>query len=204
MSESTPGLGIIGPVRFSYMSVFAPRANKNKTPEVMEFSTVMLIPKESNGFCPDPAAVCDAITTLVNEAIGHKFSKVPPVWDNPLKDGDKEINKNTGEPKHPGYWYINATAKEQYPPTLIDCNRVMVTGGWQSGDWGKAQVYAFGYDVSGNRGVSFGLRGIQFLKHDEPLSGSVAAKPEDFGIEKGDASRETTVHEDYDDPFSDE
>lgn len=40
----------------------------------------------------------------------------------------------------------------------------------------RAQLSAFAYDVSGNRGVSFGLDNIQKLRDGERLDGRIAAK----------------------------
>lgn len=40
-----------------------------------------------------------------------------------------------------------------------------------SGAWYRVQCRAFGYEQSGNKGVSFGLENVQKLRDDEPLGG---------------------------------
>lgn len=199
-TETKPtSTGIIGPVRFSYLTVFKPRQNPNKDGIVMEYSVTMLIPKEPNSFCPEPKAIGKQVSEMVKAALLEFFKEAPPKWTNPLQDGDTELD-SAGKPKHPGYWFFRAWAKDEYPPLLIDCNQDKVTSGWQSGDWGKAKVSFYGYDRSGNKGVSCGLRGIQFLKHDEPF-GSGGTSPDEFEKVAGDGPLNATAEE-YD-PFQD-
>ncbi len=188
----------IGPVRFSYLTVFRPRLNPNKEPQVSEFSVVLMIPKEPNQFCPDPKSVGKKISELVKETLAAKFPTTPVKWDNPLKDGDEESD-GQGNPKFPGYWFVRASCRDEFPPLLVDGDRQPVTGGWQSGDWGKVLIQCYGYDQKGNKGVGVGLRGIQFLKHDEPL-GTASVTPDAFDVEEGDAP--IVGQQEYD-PFAD-
>lgn len=188
--KATPGVGIVGPVRFSYLTVFKPRQNPNKEGVVMEYSVTMMIPKEPNEFCPDPKSVGKAVSTLINEALTAFFPTVPPKWTNPLQDGDTETDAE-GRPKHPGYWFVRAWAGEEYPPLLIDGGRNKVTEGWQSGDWGMVKVSFYGYDKKGNKGVSGGLRAVQFLRHDTPL-GSAGVSPDEFAEVAGDSGLSQT------------
>lgn len=192
-----PGKGTFGPARLSYLSVFKPRANQLKNNE-LEFSAVLLIPKEPNEFCPDPKAVGAKIAGLIKASLEEKFGPNVAKWDNPLKDGDKETD-NEGNPRNPGYWYVGVSAKGEYPPLLIDCEKNVVTNGWGSGDWGKANVQCYAYEFQGKKGVGVGLRGIQFLKHDEQLGGGGGASLDDFDTEDGD--RSTTEDTAYD-PFA--
>lgn len=165
MSEKTI---LVGPVRLSYLSVFKPR--RNDLNGEMEYSVRLLIPKTPNDKCSNPKAVAEACVEAIKTA---KAEKIPDakVWDGPLRDGDKEVDSN-GDPKEPGCWFLNAKAKEDYPPDLVDAARNKVTAemGWQSGDWGKVVVSFYGYDQK-KKGVGCGLRGIQFLYKDESLGG---------------------------------
>ena len=155
-------VGIIGPVRLSYMHVFEPRANNFKDGKE-EYSLTMLLPKEPNEFCPDPKAIGAQIMGYVKAALLKKFGKEPGKWANPLKDGDVETDAE-GNPKYPGYWYCNAKSDEK--PILIDGYCEPVVGGWQSGDWARVKVNFYGYDRE-SRGVGAGLRCIQFVAKDE-------------------------------------
>lgn len=69
-----------------------------------------------------------------------------------------------------------------------------------AGRWCKATFAPFAYANSGNEGVSFGLRNVQLLEHDDPIKlGRVLARAEDefeaaaiedVGGRRGDARRE--------------
>lgn len=188
MSENKiPNEGIIGMVRFSYLNVFTTRLNENKQPAVYEYSVLLMIPKKPNEFNPNPVETVKKLNALIKAGLDSKFKNgTPAVWTNPLKDGDKDLNKDTGEPRNPGYWTISATAGEAFKPLLIDGARNPVTSGWQSGDWGMVKVRMFGYDAKGNKGVSCGLKAIQFLRHDEPIGGGITT-PDEFDELNGDA-----------------
>jgi len=196
---------VVGPVRLSYLAVFKPRHNEMKGVE--EFSAVLLIPKEPNSFCKDPKGVGKAVKGLIDGALESKFGKAPAKWDNPLKDGDVETN-NDGEPKHPGYWYVNTRANLDYPPALIDGKRNKVFDGWQSGDWGFAKLKAYAYEFEGKKGVGLGLRAIQFTRHDEPFGSSDPTEgfeevegSESGRVETAAADSEQQFDNAADDPF---
>ncbi len=170
-TQSKPGTGIVGTVRFSYLYVHEPRKNELKNNEE-EFSVTVLIPKTANEFCQDPDSVKKKIGGLMKEAAADKFGdKLPSNLQLPLKDGDVELTSN-GEPKQPGYWYVKA--KCSFKPVLIDGyrNPVEDKDAWVSGDWGNVKLSFYGYDQAGNKGVSCGLRAIQFTRKGEPLASS--------------------------------
>lgn len=62
-----------------------------------------------------------------------------------------------------------------------------------SGRWARMTVDAYGYDVDGNRGVSFGLKNVQLLDNDDELvvgGGRVSAESEFEAVEgAGDDSK---------------
>ena len=207
--EATTTTQIIGPVRFSYLSVFKPRLNKVKQPPTPEYSVQLLIPKQPNKFCPNPEAIIAQIKEMVKTAGAAKFGATK--YKVPLKDGDK-IEEGDDEPRNPGYWTVRVSASAEYPPTLLDGQGMTAHGGWESGDWGKVKVKAWCYDNAGNKGVSLGLWAVQFLYKDEPLGSSsdpsVLAK--EFGtVEDADrpevlAGVGPAVSGDEYDPFADE
>ena len=180
MKKITDTLVIFGPCRLSYLSVFSPRLNNMNGKE--EYSAVLLIPKEPTEFCKDPKAVGKFVTEAIKAALAEKFGKEPPKWSNPLKDGDTETN-NDNQPKHPGYWFLPVSAKAEYPPVLIDGKRntAKPEHGWVSGDWGVVKVNFFAYEFEGKKGVSAGLRALQFLYKDEPFGS--ASSPEAVAAE---------------------
>lgn len=182
--QSKPGTGVVGPVRFSYLYVHEARANNLEPDEPPKFETTLLVPKVANDFCPNPEATLAKIKSLVKEAADDFFNGKPPAGaKNPIKDGDEPTAN--GEGKFPGYWFVKTSA--QYQPLLIDGYRNKVTDkeAWVSGDWGNVKVACFGYDSRGNKGVSVGLRGIQFTRKDVPF-GSGGTSPDEFDIVEGE------------------
>ena len=198
MPAKTDNIVICGPVRLSYLTVYKPRHNELKNAD--EFGVVLLIPKKKNDFCADPATIYKTLKATIEDVAKEKFGKVPAGFDNPLKDGDEETN-NDGDPRHAGYFYMRTTAKPEYPPQLIDCkkNTVGESDGWVSGDWGKAKIALFAWEHAGRKGVSAGLRAIQFLKKDEPF-GSGGSNLDGFEEEDGDTGK---AKDDEYDPFVD-
>jgi hypothetical protein len=161
-------LVILQNVRLSYLTVFKPRMNALR--KVEEYSTVLLIPKEPNTFCPDPVGNLKGIRETILVALKEKFKEIPRKYETCLLDGDVETD-NDGEFKHPGYWFIATRAGAEYPPVLIDSKRqpVIDAKDWVSGDWGNVKLSFFGYEFEGKKGVSTSLRAIQFTRKDEPF-----------------------------------
>lgn len=190
MAEKLKTIGIVGPVRLSYLSVFKPRANDMKNGE-LEYSVTLLIPKEPTEFCEEPKKIGKAIKELIDNAAAER--NLAKGWKSPLKDGDTDLN-GEGEPRAPGYWFIRTACKAEYPPILIDGRRQPVTSGWESGDWGMVKLAMWTYDQAGNKGVSAGLRAVQFLYKDEPLgqSNDPAVVAQEFD-EVADADRPTAA-----------
>jgi len=163
---------VIGPVRFSYLTVFKPK--KNDLNDTVEYSVTMLIPKEPHEHLADPKAEIKGIADTIKLALANKFGdKIPAKWKNPLRDGDTETN-DAGDPKYPGNYFITSKCKQEYPPLLIDGMKRKVESGWNSGDWGKVKLKFFGFDQPANKGVSSGLRAVQFLFKDESFGGGEA------------------------------
>lgn len=193
---------IVGPVRFSYMHVFQPKSNDMKD-GAFEYSVTLLFPKENNEFQPEAKEEIAELRKALNSAVYAKWGDKPPAnLRSPLRDGDKEID-NQGEPKAPGYWFMNVSAKEQYKPLLIDGERNPVKEGWNSGDWGKVHISLFAYDQKGNKGVSAGLRAVQFLFKGESLGGGQASA-DAFDVVKTETVAGNGPAPDEYDPFADE
>ncbi len=160
----------------------------------MEFSTVIMIPKVANEFLGDPNGELSGIAKTVKAVLLDKFGSEPAKWDNPLRDGDKEVNSR-GEAKYPGYWFMRAAAKEEYAPKLVNKSLQDVTTGWNSGDWGLVKLNLFAFDQRGNKGVSCGLNAIQFTHKDESLGGG------DSNADGFDATESHNEASDFD-PFA--
>lgn len=106
---------VVGPVRLSYMNVFTPKVNDLKE-GAKEYSAVLLIPKQGNEFLPNAAEELKELRKALSGAVFAKWGDKPPAkLRNPIRDGDEETDSQ-GEPKAPGYWFMNVSAKEAYPP----------------------------------------------------------------------------------------
>lgn len=200
---------IIGPCRLSYMQVFSPQTRSlqqqdGKTIEKTNYSVTLLIPKGAHRFNEDPAADLQAVKEMTTAVAAKKFGPEQKTFKRPLRDGDSTGESGMDEPKHPGYWYMNATANVNFPPVLLTTEagadgrpRTAKAQDWQSGDWGMAKVNFFDY-TNVNRGVSCGLKGLQFTHVDDHFGGR---KNTDEGFE---AVAPKTVAADDDDPFADQ
>ncbi|HEX3141363.1 MAG TPA: ssDNA-binding protein [Rhizobacter sp.] len=69
------------------------------------------------------------------------------------------------------------SASEDRRPGVVDAKLqdIIDDAECYSGAWYRAQVRAFAYDTSGNKGVSFGLQNLQKLREGEPLGGRLPA-----------------------------
>lgn len=79
-------------------------------------------------------------------------------------------------------------ANSNHKPGLVDSNvqTIIDESEFYPGCYARATVRAFGYDVAGNRGISFGLQNVQKLREGEPLGGHT--KPEDEFAPVADAN----------------
>jgi hypothetical protein len=203
MKKQTETVIVTGPVRFAYLNVFKARENKAKKKD--EYSVTVLIPKVATDKCADPVAEIKDIRSVVKAVCESKFPGITakaegeaPKWHTCVKDGDKETNGN-GDPKFPGFFFITASASEEYPPKVVGPNKNPISladkGDWESGDWGKAILSFYAWEYAGKKGVSAGLRAVQFIAHDAHFKRDDA---DGFDNEAG-----ATSNAEYD-PFADE
>ena len=111
----------------------------------------------------------------------------------PLIDGDM-----SDKPENAGMVYVNLKTDVKHRPQVVDGRRgnepILDPDEIYGGCYVFAALGAFPYDVKGNRGVSFGLDGIQKVADGEPFDGRSRAEDvfgvldddddddEDFGI----------------------
>ena len=164
---------VTGRCRLSYCNLFEPRAQQEGGD--LKYSVTLLIPKS------DTATVAK-IKAAQEVAVAAKWPNKPPAkLAYTLHDGDG-VKEKTGEPFGPeckGHWVISVSSKNKPGVVDADLNEIIDKPAIVSGDYGRASINAYGYDVSGNRGVSFGLNNIQFLEKGEQLGGRTRAE-DDF------------------------
>lgn len=160
-------------VRLSYCNLFEPRAQQEGGEP--KYSVTILIPKADT-------ATVNKIKAAQEAAINAKWpTKRPAKVATTLHDGDG-VKEKTGEefgPECKGHWVMSVSSKQQ--PGVVDenLNEILDKTAVVSGDYGRVSINAYGYDVNGNRGVSFGLNNVQFKERGEPLGGRARAE-EDF------------------------
>lgn len=182
--------------RVSFAHVFKPSAYEGQEPK---FSVVMLFPKST-----DIKALKLAAAAAVEGKYGADKSKWPKNLKLPFRDGDVP----TGDREEPmdGYAdhiFINATSKER--PGLVDGRLspiVETDGTFYAGCYARATLNAYCYDVSGNKGVAFGLNNIQKLRDGKPFSGKKAATDDFDAVEDVDSVDSDNEATEDDDPFS--
>lgn len=91
----------------------------------------------------------------------------------PFKDAGEKADKYQGY--EDGIIVCEAWSKQK--PGIVDARnqRVLLPEQVYAGQLVRAQIKPFAWDVSGKKGVSFGLNNIQIVKHDAPrIDGRVA------------------------------
>lgn len=126
----------------------------------------------------------DAAKKVASEAAVKKFGEVKAKSGNLRSPFRKsEENDRLVEAGLADDYPLYITARSEGKPGVVGPNGKAVEDPEQvySGRWVKVSMQAFGYDTSGNKGVSFGLQNVQLLDNDDPLAlggGRVAAETE--------------------------
>jgi hypothetical protein len=144
--------------RVSYPYVFKPsdfQGDGNMT-----YSITMLFDKKR-----DLSIMRDAVEALIAE----KFKDVKrKKIRTPFRDGNEEKEDVDG---YKDTIFIRAWSKTK--PVIVDCteerNQIEDDTEFYAGCYARATILPFAYDNKGNKGVSFGLHNIQFLKDGEPF-----------------------------------
>jgi len=130
------------------------------------------------------------LKAAAKHAIADKFGdKIPKNIRNPLRDGDTET-KGDGSPmsdEYVGHWFFNVKSTKR--PGAVDADGSDIIGNDEivSGDFGRVSLNAYAYDVTGNKGVAFGVNNIMLTRKGKPLGGTRASAADDFGIVRGAA-----------------
>lgn len=173
---------ITGEVRFSYAHVFEPSSMNEG--ETKKYSVALIIPKKDKATV---AKIEKAIASAL-EAGKSKFGgKIPPVWKNPLRDGDLE---RPDDAVYENAFFINANSTTKPGVVDEDVQAIIDPSEFYSGCYGRASINFYAFNVSGNKGVAAGLNNLQKLKDGDRLSGGPSATDdfgsEDFGSEDDD------------------
>ncbi len=170
---ANPTKVVTGKVRLSYAHLFTPSSSFDGAEA--KYSTVILVPKTDK-------ATIRKIQAAQKAALENGKAKfngtIPKNWKNTFRDGDEEgdLEKN---PEYEGHMFMSITNKTK--PGLVDANMEPIIDASElySGCYVRVSMNAFAFNVSGNKGVSFGLNHVQKISDGEPL-GSITRADDDF------------------------
>lgn len=166
--------------RAAFASVFAKREYENGD---KKFELTFLFPRTGKD-----KADLSAMKKAAEEAAVAKWGadKIPKGLVSPFRDGD-DVEWD-GFADHD---FVRVSTL--YRPKVINREGVelMTDEEFYSGCWAYATINAYAYEKKGNKGVSFGLQNILFIRDDEKFSGNSKAE-EDFSdlIEEGSGGAE--------------
>lgn len=151
--------------RVSFPAVF--QAKLNKLNNKQEFSLMALFKKGEN-----MDALKKAAAAAVQKKWGTDKTKWPANMKSPFRD-QKEKAKNGKLPEGHVEGAVFMTFKSDQRPKVVDQNvqEIIDPSKFYAGCWARASVNAFAYDQMGNKGISFGLNHVQFVRDGESFSG---------------------------------
>ncbi len=182
--------------RLLWNSLFNPRKGKGGKPGKHECN--MLYPKEAS-FDVAKEAAMDAGRDKHSKAFKEAAGKWPKSIGTPFKrtaDNDKLVAALEAADMKVEDWPIYVAARSGDKPGVAGQNGK--TDGVNAEDvyagrWARMTTDSYGYDVDGNKGVSFGLKNVQLLDNDDELAiggGRVSAESEFEAVEgAGDDSK---------------
>jgi len=193
---------IITNVRISFAVLDVPKEDPSGR---LGYSATFLIPKTDK-------ALVKAIEAEIASAISkgkERFwgGKVPHFENKALRDGDAELEsgKREGE-EYVGHFFINASSKasknnpEPRKPGLVDahCRPITEPGTIYSGCIVHADVNAYPYNNTSNKGVAWGLNNVMFVADGERLDGRMNALTAfaSFALPLNEAESESADNED--------
>ena len=160
------------PVRFSYVSVWEPRAmNPGDAPK---YGVQVLIPKEYKD-------VVENVNKLIQNAIKAGISKgtikeamvSQSSFKKCLRDGDEEAAMADGGKDYlKGHWFFNANAAADRQPEVVDkhAKPILRKDDFYSGCYGVVDIGFFTYKNHG-MGVAAGLNSIMKREDGDRLAG---------------------------------
>ena len=170
---------VTGQARLSYVHLNAPYAHQ--VGGDAKYSVTVLVPKTDK---KTKATIDAAIAAATQLGISKNWNGTkPPMLSTPLYDGDG-VRPN-GEPfgaECKGCWVFTASSKADRKPRIVNSQvqDIIDPNEIYSGIYGRVGVDAYPYNVSGKRGIAFGLTNVQKLADGDPLGSSTTAE-DDFG-----------------------
>ncbi len=171
--------------RVSFPAVFKPKSFQGQE---AKYSVVMIFDEKTD---------ISGIKRAVRNAIVEEFGEDKARWPKKLRLPFRNASEREGtEGYEPGKIFISATSKTQ--PGLVDHNleKIIAEQHFYAGCWARAELIAFYYDVSGNKGVSFSLQNLQKTKDDKSFSGRKKAEDVFDKVDNGAEDPESYSNDD--------
>ena len=170
---------VTGKIRGSYLNLFVPRLGQNAKPgDAPKYGMTILVPKSD-------ITTITKIQAAQEAAIAKMWpNKRPALVATTFHDGDQPRISN-GEPygdECKGHWVIAVHSKFKPKVIGLDKNEIIDPDEVCSGDYFKASINFYGYDVSGKRGTGASLNNVLFVEKGESLGGSSRAE-DDFAAD---------------------
>jgi len=127
----------------------------------------------------EPGADLSAMKDAANNAAKVKWAGKPPQGvRSPFRDNSE---RNNPDNYPPGGVFLSCRSKDK-PGVIVGPNKEECIDPSEvyGGCYVRVSISAFGYDVSGNSGVSFGLNNVWKVKEGEPF-GPRRSAAQDFG-----------------------
>jgi hypothetical protein len=180
--------------RVSYEHVW--KAQALKPTDKPKYSVTMLFPKDT-----DLAGIKEVIRQAKIAEFGPDKEDWPEGLASPVSDGNKHVDKDTGEIK-PGYkdtWVIKATSNEDQKPAVFgeDGQEMIDSKKFYSGCYARAQVLCRVWEYMGKQGIHFILDGVQKTKDGDPFGGKKDLSKVFTPVNSGESDFEKTEVEDF-------
>lgn len=177
--------------RLSFPHLFTPRANDQG---VEKYSVSLVFDRAAQ-----QTAEFKALVAASREALAGKFGTKAVLgqgYKSPFRQGSEKAH--LGAPyDEPGAVFVGATSMRRVQCFDQACTPIMNHEELYPGCYVYASVVLFAYDKAGNKGVSFGLRGIQKVADGEPLVSNAA---DDFEALPDAGGSEATPRQSYQRP----
>lgn len=174
---------VITPVaRLAFPHLFEKDMREISGKVVDKYTATLLFPKDTD---------LSALMALAKKALVEKWpdpDKRPAGLKTPFRDGNVDGRGSDGEIWNGFENTVFIRISSKFRPGIVDqkVNPIIDPERIYSGCYVLAQVHAYAYDNMGNRGVSFGLNNIQFVKDGERLGGGGIPPKKAFSAIEGD------------------
>lgn len=164
-ASSTKVKFVTNKVRFSFVHVFEPAENLSGK---LKYSVSILIPKTDKAGI---AAFNKAFEETKQANVGYFGGSLPKVLKGGLRDGDLERE----DAVYAGHYFFNANSDMK--PGVFDENsqEIIDPNEFYSGCYGRASVTMYPYDMSGSKGIAFGLNAVKKTEEGEKLGGATSS-----------------------------